>query len=305
MNTAICLVKYSVEKEVDEMIKLVACDLDGTLLDEEHKVPKENAIAIKRLQDAGIQFMTATGRTYDSVAPLLEPYGITCVHLLVNGALMKDQDGKILYENPMELSHVKTITDILIKEDLCFNLYTQGGSMTPDIEKARREFIEHMKQNGMQEAEIIEMMEQASFCQYEREVNDMEAFLKESPIVYKMETFGGDVEVSRRVRKKLSEVEGLALSDSISENIEITKHSAQKGYTLMHYCDEQGIKLDEVVVIGDSMNDLSMMKMFPHSVAVANASSMIKEAAHYITKSNHEFGVAHVLNQIGKKPFHL
>ncbi|WP_416327179.1 HAD family hydrolase [[Eubacterium] hominis] len=287
------------------MIKLVACDLDGTLLDEEHKVPKENAIAIKRLQDAGIQFMTATGRTYDSVAPLLEPYGITCVHLLVNGALMKDQDGKILYENPMELSHVKTITDILIKEDLCFNLYTQGGSMTPDIEKARREFIEHMKQNGMQEAEIIEMMEQASFCQYEREVNDMEAFLKESPIVYKMETFGGDVEVSRRVRKKLSEVEGLALSDSISENIEITKHSAQKGYTLKHYCDEQGIKLDEVVVIGDSMNDLSMMKMFPHSVAVANASSMIKEAAHYITKSNHEFGVAHVLNQIGKKPFHL
>lgn len=287
------------------MIKLVACDLDGTLLDEEHKVPKENAIAIKRLQDAGIQFMTATGRTYDSVAPLLEPYGITCVHLLVNGALMKDQDGKILYENPMELSHVKTITDILIKEDLCFNLYTQGGSMTPDIEKARREFIEHMKQNGMQEAEIIEMMEQASFCQYEREVNDMEAFLKESPIVYKMETFGGDVEVSRRVRKKLSEVEGLALSDSISENIEITKHSAQKGYTLKHYCDEQGIKLDEVVVIGDSMNDLSMMKMFPHSVAVANASSMIKEAAHYITKSNHEFGVAHVLNQIDKKPFHL
>lgn len=287
------------------MIKLVACDLDGTLLDEEHKVPKENAIAIKQLQDAGIQFMTATGRTYDSVAPLLEPYGITCVHLLVNGALMKDQDGKILYENPMELSHVKTITDILIKEDLCFNLYTQGGSMTPDIEKARREFIEHMKQNGMQEAEIIEMMEQASFCQYEREVNDMEAFLKESPIVYKMETFGGDVEVSRRVRKKLSEVEGLALSDSISENIEITKHSAQKGYTLKHYCDEQGIKLDEVVVIGDSMNDLSMMKMFPHSVAVANASSMIKEAAHYITKSNHEFGVAHVLNQIGKKPFHL
>lgn len=287
------------------MIKLVACDLDGTLLDEEHKVPKENAIAIKRLQDAGIQFMTATGRTYDSVAPLLEPYGITCVHLLVNGALMKDQDGKILYENPMELSHVKTITDILIKEDLCFNLYTQGGSMTPDIEKARREFIEHMKQNGMQEAEIIEMMEQASFCQYEREVNDMEAFLKESPIVYKMETFGGDVEISRRVRKKLSEVEGLALSDSISENIEITKHSAQKGYTLKHYCDEQGIKLDEVVVIGDSMNDLSMMKMFPHSVAVDNASSMIKEAAHYITKSNHEFGVAHVLNQIGKKPFHL
>ena len=120
-----------------------------------------------------------------------------------------------------------------------------------------------------------------------------------------METFGGDVEVSRRVRKKLSEVEGLALSDSISENIEITKHSAQKGYTLKHYCDEQGIKLDEVVVIGDSMNDLSMMKMFPHSVAVANASSMIKEAAHYITKSNHEFGVAHVLNQIDKKPFHL
>ena len=280
------------------MIKLVACDLDGTLLNEQHALPKENAEAIQRLQGVGIQFMTATGRTYDSVVPLLEPYDIICEHLLVNGALLKDAQGKTVYEDPMQLHHVRKIVDILMGNDLCFNLYTKEGAVTPNIEKAQREFTEHMKMNGMKEKEIRAMLEHDSFCQYDREVSDMSAYLKESPVIYKMETFGGDLTVARRVRKQLAQMDGLALSDSISENVEITKHTAQKGYTLKKYCEQKQIALDEVVVMGDSMNDYSMMKLFPNSIAVGNASSMIKEAASYVTKSNQELAVAHVIDHI-------
>lgn len=280
------------------MIKLVACDLDGTLLDEQHEIPKENAEAIKRLQHSGIEFITATGRTYDSVAPLLSAYDIECEHLLVNGAVMKDRQGMTFYEVPMALSHVSRVVDILKEEDLCYNLYTSEGTLTPDIEKARKEFIIHMKMNGMEEDEILKVMDRHSFCRYDREIKDMEAYLKESPVIYKMETFGGTRKVAGKVRERLGKIDGLALSDSISENVEITTHTAQKGFTLQTYCKTKGIHLDEVIVMGDSMNDLSMMQLFPHSVAVGNASDLIKKAAAYVTKSNQELAVAYVIDQL-------
>ncbi|MFR6488184.1 MAG: HAD family hydrolase, partial [Clostridium sp.] len=72
------------------MIKLVACDLDGTLLDEAHQLPLRNIQAIHNLQQAGITFMAATGRNYQSVAPMFEKEGIRCDCLLLNGALITD-----------------------------------------------------------------------------------------------------------------------------------------------------------------------------------------------------------------------
>ena len=280
------------------MIKLVACDLDGTLLDEQHEISKENAGAIKRLQSSGIEFITATGRTYDSVVPLLSTHNIECEHLLVNGAVMKDRQGVTFYEKSMSLSHVHQVVDILKEEDLCYNLYTKEGTLTPDIEKAKKEFVSHMKMNGMKEEEIMEVMERHSFCRYDREIHDMEAYLKELPVIYKMETFGGTKEIAGKVREKLGMIPGLALSDSISENVEITEHSAQKGLTLLRYCKTKGIQPNEVIVMGDSMNDLSMMQLFPHSIAVGNASEMIKKAASYVTKSNCEMAVAYVIDQM-------
>lgn len=294
------MVKYTLEKEVDKMIKLVACDLDGTLLDGTHSIPKENAEAIKQLQEKGITFMSATGRTYDSVVSIFEPHGITCNHLLVNGAMIADEKGNVLFENPMKLENVRVVMEIMQGQDLCYNMYTKEGTCTPDIEKAKREFIEHMKQHGLEEAEIIDVMERNAFCKYEREIKDIDAYLSEKPVIYKMETFGGNVEVARKVKKQLSEHKELALSDSISENIEITEVSAQKGTTLMQYIKRIGIRPEEVVVIGDSMNDLSMMQLFPHSIAVGNATQAIKDAASYVTKTNDEYAVAYIIETICK-----
>lgn len=284
--------------EVEGMIKLVACDLDGTLLDEKHELPRENAEAILKLQKAGIEFMSATGRNYRSVKKLFSVQDIQCDHLLLNGAMRKDKDGNTLYEKVMDLAVVEQIIAILSKEDLCFNMYTSEGTVTPDIKKAQQEFLVHMKQNGMREEEAKEMMEKNSFCIYEREVSDLAAYLKEAPRIYKMETFGGTREVAQRVRKKLTMLSGIALSDSISDNVEITDLHAQKGYTLRLLCEQKNIALDEVVVMGDSMNDLSMMQLFQHSVAMGNATQAIKDAATYVTKENHEFAVAHVIEQI-------
>lgn len=283
------------------MIKLLACDLDGTLLDDKHELPIENAEAIRKLQAAGIQFMTATGRDYHSVACLLEPHGIQCEHLLLNGSILKNEEGETVFDLPMKLDKVQEVIHVITHEDLCFNMYTSEGSLTQDIAKATQQFLEHMQSNGMNAEEAKRIMQKNAFNAYHREVSDLDAYLLEKPRIYKMETFSGNVLLSREVRRHLNEVEGIALSDSISENIEITDLQAQKGYTLKMYCEQKGIALDEVVVMGDSMNDLSMMQLFPNSIAVENAHQTIKEAASYITIRNDHMAVAHVIDKILKQ----
>ena len=82
--------KQVCESEGIIWIKLVACDLDGTLLDENHQLSQRNIQAIQRLHKAGINFMVATGRNYQSVAPMFKKEGIHCDCLLLNGALITD-----------------------------------------------------------------------------------------------------------------------------------------------------------------------------------------------------------------------
>ena len=88
------------------MIKLVACDLDGTLLDENHQLSQRNIQAIHGLHKAGITFMAATGRNYKSVAPMFKKEGIHCDCLLLNGALITDAHGKRLSHTPVSYTHL-------------------------------------------------------------------------------------------------------------------------------------------------------------------------------------------------------
>ena len=280
------------------MIRLVASDLDGTLFDDQHQLPLTNAEAIREAQNKGITFMVATGRNYKSVAPMFKRYNIRCSCLLLNGALICDEQGTAVFELPMELSTAAAVMKLLEKEDMCFHVYAKEGLVTTNGARGVIEFKKHMASRGLSEEEIEEMMKTSTFGQYDREVESAAAYLKEEPVIYKLETFGSDAEKLQRVREQLREIEGIAITNSVADNIEVTDQLAQKGYSLSKYCETLGLAMDEVVVIGDSLNDLSMMELFPNSVAVENAVSQVKEAAAYSTVRNSEFGVARVLRYI-------
>lgn len=280
------------------MIKLVACDLDGTLLDENHQLPQRNIQAIHKLQQAGISFMAATGRNYQSVAPMFEKEGIRCDCLLLNGALITDADGNRRSHTPMPLDIAAAALRILEESTLPYHMYTSEGIVSSAPEKGREMFIRHMRKQGMQDEEIRELMEESSFGCYDREIKDAFLYLREEPIIYKLEAFGDDAEGLHALRSQLKQVEHTAVTNSVADNIEITASGAQKGLALKKLCREQGLQPDEVMVFGDSLNDLSMMQEFRHSFAMENAADIIKEAAGYQTLSNAKHGVAHVLEQL-------
>ena len=113
-----------------------------------------------------------------------------------------------------------------------------------------------------------------------------------------MEAFGDEEKKIADTFSELNKIEELAITNSVADNIEVTVKQAQKGIALKELCKMKQIKKEEVVVIGDSLNDLSMMKEFKNSVAMNNAIDIIKQSASYITENNFDFGVGLVLEDL-------
>ena len=111
--------------------------------------------------------------------------------------------------------------------------------------------------------------------------------------------FAADVEQLEKLSDELRANPAVAVASSFIYNQEVTAVEAQKGPVLKEYIEALGYTMDEVMVLGDSLNDYSMISMdFGATVAMENAVPEIKKAAKYITKSNNEFGVAYAIDQV-------
>lgn len=280
------------------MIRLVASDLDGTLLNASHALDMEEAKCIKEIQKAGIQFVVATGRTYDGAHYLLEPYDIHCDYIVLNGALTKDGKGNIIAEHALCKSTLQQIITLLRNDDAFFHMYSMSGTLTFDAQRGKDTCMRHLMSNGMSMEEARQAITSAHIATYDAEYEDEQAFYKDAVHVYKVEVFCEDACVFTQLCDKLALLSGVHVTSSMRNNIEVTAPQATKGMALAQLCKRQGILKEDVVVIGDSSNDMDMIQSFPNSVAVANAIATLQASARYTTKSNEEHGVALVLNEI-------
>lgn len=129
-------------------------------------------------------------------------------------------------------------------------------------------------------------------------ISDIRSLESSGAPIYKI-FFCGSVEQLEKLSDELKENPAVAVASSFIYNQEITAVEAQKGPVLKEYIESLGYTMDEVMVLGDSLNDYSMISMdFGATVAMENAVPEIKKAAKYITKSNNEFGVAYAIDQV-------
>ena len=96
----------------------------------------------------------------------------------------------------------------------------------------------------------------------------------------------------------MGRLEGLAVSSSFRDNIEITDKNAQKGIILEKVAGKLGINKNDVMILGDSFNDYSMFEIFEESVAMKNAIPEVKEIAKYVTEANSDLGVAKAIYRV-------
>ena len=277
------------------MIKLIASDMDGTLLNDDHMISEENLMAIRKAQEMGRHFTIVTGRDYGAVKSYLEECNLKCECILSNGAEYRDVNGNIIESVYMNKESVKIAFDILSEAGLCIQLMTNNGSYITNKESDKKAIIDRFKlfNPTMTEEEVKKFVAKFHKERGMKEIDNIYEILESNVEVLKIVTFDNDEKLIAALKDKLREsTSDLAVASTFSNDIEISDIKAQKGLILAKTIKKMGIDKSEVIVLGDSFNDYSMFTEFENSYAMENAIPEIKEIAKYITDTNNNDGVA-------------
>ena len=278
------------------MIKLIASDMDGTLLNHNHKIPKENVELINYAENQGIEFVVATGRAYYEALPALNEENINCDVISFNGGIVYDKNGNIISITPMLPKDLYYTIEILKSFDISYQLYTKNTIYTRSIETDINAYIDLIRSNGYEpDVEHLRAEAQQKLdLGYITEVDNIELYLneEENPPI-KIIAISNDISKLENATKLLSENTNISVTSSGANNIEIMHKNATKGEALKEIAKIYGINLENAVAIGDNLNDQAMLDIVGYSVAMKNGNTILKEQAKYVTeKTNSEGGVA-------------
>ncbi|MCQ6268060.1 Cof-type HAD-IIB family hydrolase [Fictibacillus sp. WQ 8-8] len=280
-------------------MKLIAIDLDGTLLMKQGTISKENAMAIKEAQAQGNTVAICTGRAVEDVLNLLENAGLQCPVIGANGAVLYDE-GKIVQCHPLQKEHAYHILTQLEDMNVFYHLHTNKGIYTPDFgENGIQVEIDIVKSaNPEINSEELWKAAQGYLKQFGQiSISSFQSIWTEDLVINKILPFSYSLEKLEEIRESASAFEGLSITSSADHNLEINHENANKGNGLKGMADHLRIPYQDTVAIGDNMNDWPMMKFAGTSIAMGNALPEIKEICHFTTLENDEHGVAHAIRE--------
>lgn len=284
------------------MIKVIACDMDGTLLNNNHTISDYTKNAIKTACEKGFRFMVVTGRNYDSARHEIEESGLVCDFIVGSGAEVRSPSTEVVKRVSLEPEDCNFINTVMKELNVAGMYCTIGGNYIigsrEEVENSILAYIRVTNPDGsIQELKNSKIYQQ--MWQRIKEAASFEELLAKEKKISKIFLGSEDEEKLMRARKVLENNNRIAVSWSSSNNLEITDSKAQKGPILKEYIESLGYTMNEVAVFGDSMNDYSMMSMdFGATIAMENADPEIKRIAKYVTTSNQEDGVAVAIHKM-------
>lgn len=269
--------------------KLVALDLDGTLLDSGKQLSAKNAAALRRAAENGAQIVPTTGRFFDGMPPVVRELPYLRYAITINGAQVLDvRSGETLYRAEIPLPRALEILEYLDTLPVIYDCYCGSwGWITRAMQEAAPAFIanEHS----------LRMVQQLR-----TPVDELKAYLRaRGDDVQKIQLFLKDVSQRPAVMAELERrFPGTVASTSLPNNIEINAAAANKGDAVRALAAHLGIPIEKTISFGDGSNDLSMIRACGLGVAMANACPAVLAAADRVTTSCDESGVAAVLNEL-------
>ncbi|UOQ86439.1 Cof-type HAD-IIB family hydrolase [Gracilibacillus salinarum] len=282
-------------------MKLIATDLDGTLLNDLHEISKENIEAIQLAKENGVEVIVATGRSYNAAKKPLESAGLSCPIICLNGAKVHNKAGEVLSTAPLDKGICKVIQQACEAQGIYFEVFTNQGGFS----KSRDQFIEVMvdiNKSAFPNLDTDALRKRATDRFQEEEMimtDDFETLFNRSDIeIYKVLAFSLEQKNLDKVANQLQGEQTLTITSSGHSNLEFNDVNAQKGLALQTYAEQINVDLEEIMAIGDNYNDLSMLKMAGRGVAMGNADDDIKKACTHTTKSNLENGVGFAIKEM-------
>lgn len=266
----------------DMAIKLAAIDLDGTTLDDRAKLSYENKEAIERVAASGVHVVLSTGRTNAELPKELLQIPVLRYGILANGAKIVDlQDRNVLHSDFLNRDMAEQAIAFTMKYRCMCELYTDGKVYV------KSKCLQNVERYGVT-LRLKKLVEETRTG-----VDDLMAFFhSRGGKVEKLNIFFGDPEHRRQFLKDTEIFSGMVeITGSMETNAEVNSKTATKGSGLEHLSRLLGIKREEVMAIGDSGNDISMLNFAGLAVAVANADEAVKAIAGEIVPANTENGL--------------
>ena len=263
-------------------MNLIALDLDGTALDSTGKLTEKVAEAIQRRAACDTyRFAFCSGRPMSGVLPHAKTAGIADeYHVIANGAVVQNGHGQKLAEELLDFADYRELTVFCRENGLsCIAVNDQGATtIFPMINVGTLEFCfltnNHLKVCAMNELDSNDKYSKLLIC-------DNPDIIKQNKSM-----------VEQRFSQDYSCVQGYPTM------IEFAKKNVSKGNALAELANYYGISDNQVFVVGDNGNDLSMFERFSQSIAMGNATPELKQAAKWHCPTNDEDGVVKALEMI-------
>lgn len=267
-------------------VKIIALDLDGTLLDSAKRLSARNRAALEKAAARGALIVPTTGRFFNGIPE--EVRTLPCVRyaITINGAQVIDgRTGAALVREEIPLDTALAIMRLLDGHDVIYDCYQDNAAwMTAALKDKCAAYApdEH----------YLRMIRE-----WRQPVDDLKATLAaRGRAVQKIMLFARDLAVRAAIADALAAgFPQVAVSSSTFNNLEINIRTAHKGVALERFAAHMGCGLENCMAFGDGLNDLTMIQAAGVGVAMANACPEVRTAADHITLSNDADGVAAAL----------
>lgn len=287
------------------MLKLVAIDLDGTMLNQYGIVTQKTKNSIKKAQENGIEIMIASGRPIDSVKTISKEIGSENYFISGNGSIIYDiKKDEIIYENVLKKQKALEIIKICEENSIFYNVYTEKEIIAKNLQY---NVLYYHKEN------LTKSEEDKTHVNIVEDIYDY--IEKTDSKVLKVMICDKHQTIFNAIIRKLKEVEDIEVLEvsHMSRKIirqgteeipieyfytEISAKNVDKWTALEFLKEKLQISSDEIVAIGDNVNDKKMIEKSGYGIAMGQSAPQIKEIADYITDSNVDDGVANALDKL-------
>ena len=271
---------------MNNKIKLIACDMDGTLLNDEKNIPRENIEAVHRLKDLGITFVIATGRHDSMVKAYMDALGIEMPVISCNGAMVREPFSNHLYSAiPLTYDQILGIITCCKSFGADYHIYARDEIYGETMNSRLLYYNEGNK--SLSERDRINLHVSTDYRRY-ADGHRGELF-KVLIIPRRREDF----EV---LTGEIEKTTGLKAFRSDPALLDVAQKGITKAHAIENLCRELKIRREETAAIGDQLNDMDMIQYAGTGIARANAADEIKKAAGHITdRTNNQGGVAEAI----------
>jgi len=272
--------------------RLIAFDMDGTMLDEKKELPAKNMQAIEAAAEKGCFIVPATGRMVGGMPKEIRELPFVRYYITMNGALVWDEkEKKSIYSSEMPCDEVLRLFRYLDEFPVAYDCYRKGQGY---ISAAMFEQIE------LYFEKIPRMIDYVKSIR--TKVPELKAAIEDwNQPIQKIQIYFRAADEALR-QSLLKELPGLfpemVFTTSLANNIEVNSIGAGKDRGLEALCKHLGLEITESIAFGDGSNDCGMLRAAGLGVCMANGCEPAKTAADMITVSNDEAGVGFVIEEL-------